>query len=96
MAAEEGLSGQLVSQSEGSVGCQGNVAQFESQELLSLDSEGRAVITQHEIEYVAEIGWFCVGFFMYIVQDFFFHVGDQVILSKESQVPQSRATWLTD
>ena len=49
-AAEEGLSGQLVSQSEGSIGCPGNVAEFKSEELFSLDSEGRAVITQHEIE----------------------------------------------
>ncbi|KAK7101652.1 DNA-(apurinic or apyrimidinic site) endonuclease 2-like [Littorina saxatilis] len=50
VAAEEGLSGKLTSQSEGSIGCVGKVEEYEAEELVSLDSEGRAVITQHQIE----------------------------------------------
>ena len=48
--AEEGLSGQLVNQSEGNIGCLASLAEFGTSELLSLDGEGRAVITQHQIE----------------------------------------------
>ncbi|XP_075041041.1 DNA-(apurinic or apyrimidinic site) endonuclease 2 isoform X2 [Mixophyes fleayi] len=47
-AAEEGLSGQLTNQ-KGSVGCYGSTEEFSEEELLSLDQEGRAVITQHRI-----------------------------------------------
>ncbi|XP_077335584.1 DNA-(apurinic or apyrimidinic site) endonuclease 2 isoform X2 [Lithobates pipiens] len=47
-AAEEGLSGQLTSQ-KGSVGCYGNTEEFSEEELISLDQEGRTVITQHRI-----------------------------------------------
>ncbi|XP_069842412.1 DNA-(apurinic or apyrimidinic site) endonuclease 2 isoform X1 [Dendropsophus ebraccatus] len=48
LAAEEGLSGQLSGQ-RGSIGCYGNTEEFSGEELLSLDQEGRAVITQHKI-----------------------------------------------
>ncbi|CAI9591970.1 unnamed protein product [Staurois parvus] len=48
LAAEEGLTGQLTSQ-KGSVGCYGNTEEFSEEELLSLDQEGRTVITQHRI-----------------------------------------------
>ncbi|XP_072537045.1 DNA-(apurinic or apyrimidinic site) endonuclease 2 [Salminus brasiliensis] len=45
-AAEEGLSGLLVNHAE-AVGCYGDQTAFSTEELQSLDSEGRAVITQH-------------------------------------------------
>ncbi|XP_044124607.1 DNA-(apurinic or apyrimidinic site) endonuclease 2 isoform X1 [Bufo gargarizans] len=48
LAAEEGLSGQLNGH-KGSIGCYGNTEEFSEEELLSLDQEGRAVITQHTI-----------------------------------------------
>ncbi|KAM3911320.1 DNA-(apurinic or apyrimidinic site) endonuclease 2 [Leptodactylus fuscus] len=48
LAAEEGLSGQLSGQ-KGPIGCYGNTEEFSEEELLSLDQEGRAVITQHKI-----------------------------------------------
>ncbi|XP_073496005.1 DNA-(apurinic or apyrimidinic site) endonuclease 2 isoform X2 [Phyllobates terribilis] len=48
LAAEEGLGGQLTGQ-KGSVGCYGDTEEFSEEELLSLDKEGRAVITQHRI-----------------------------------------------
>ncbi|XP_075705686.1 DNA-(apurinic or apyrimidinic site) endonuclease 2 [Rhinoderma darwinii] len=48
LAAEEGLSGQLTGQ-KGSIGCYGSTEQFSEEELLSLDQEGRAVITRHKI-----------------------------------------------
>ncbi|XP_063792425.1 DNA-(apurinic or apyrimidinic site) endonuclease 2 isoform X2 [Pseudophryne corroboree] len=47
-AAEEGLSGQLINR-KGTVGCYGSTQEFLEEELLSLDQEGRAVITQHRI-----------------------------------------------
>lgn len=47
-AAEEGLTG-LLTNHEGSVGCYGDHTEFPSKELQLLDSEGRAVITQHRI-----------------------------------------------
>ncbi|KAG9477818.1 DNA-(apurinic or apyrimidinic site) endonuclease 2 [Eleutherodactylus coqui] len=48
LAAEEGLSGQLTGQ-KGSIGCYGDTEEFTEEELLSLDQEGRAVITQHKV-----------------------------------------------
>ncbi|XP_056396225.1 DNA-(apurinic or apyrimidinic site) endonuclease 2 isoform X2 [Hyla sarda] len=48
LAAEEGLSGQLAGQ-RGSIGCYGDTEEFSGEELLSLDQEGRTVITQHKI-----------------------------------------------
>ncbi|XP_004606538.1 DNA-(apurinic or apyrimidinic site) endonuclease 2 [Sorex araneus] len=48
VAAEEGLSGLLASQSE-NVGCYGNMDAFTQEELRDLDSEGRALLTQHKI-----------------------------------------------
>ncbi|KAL8602859.1 hypothetical protein ACOMHN_056353 [Nucella lapillus] len=50
VGAEEGLGGQLSSQSEGSIGCVGNIEQLDVEELRSLDGEGRAVLTQHHIQ----------------------------------------------
>ncbi|XP_068996751.1 DNA-(apurinic or apyrimidinic site) endonuclease 2 [Embiotoca jacksoni] len=47
-AAEEGLTG-LLTNHEGAVGCYGDHTEFSSEELQLLDSEGRAVITQHRI-----------------------------------------------
>ncbi|XP_018424632.1 PREDICTED: DNA-(apurinic or apyrimidinic site) lyase 2 [Nanorana parkeri] len=55
LAAEEGLSGQLAGQ-KGSVGCYGNTEEFSEEELLSLDQEGRTVITQHRILHVIVLG----------------------------------------
>lgn len=48
VAAEEGLSGVFASQN-GDVGCYGNMDEFTQEELRVLDSEGRAVLTQHKI-----------------------------------------------
>ncbi|KAM4018977.1 DNA-(apurinic or apyrimidinic site) endonuclease 2 isoform 2-T2 [Anomaloglossus baeobatrachus] len=48
LAAEEGLAGQLTGE-KGSIGCYGDTEEFSEEELLSLDQEGRAVITQHKI-----------------------------------------------
>ncbi|XP_073446978.1 DNA-(apurinic or apyrimidinic site) endonuclease 2 isoform X1 [Dendrobates tinctorius] len=48
LAAEEGLSGKLTGQ-KGLIGCYGDTDEFSEEELLSLDQEGRAVITQHKI-----------------------------------------------
>ncbi|ELV13065.1 DNA-(apurinic or apyrimidinic site) lyase 2 isoform X2 [Tupaia chinensis] len=48
MAAEEGLSGLLATQN-GDVGCYGNMDAFTQEELRALDSEGRALLTQHKI-----------------------------------------------
>ncbi|XP_076859744.1 DNA-(apurinic or apyrimidinic site) endonuclease 2 [Brachyhypopomus gauderio] len=45
--AEEGLTGLFASNGE-ALGCCGDQSAFSSEELLSLDSEGRAVITQHK------------------------------------------------
>lgn len=47
-AAEEGLTGLLNNNGE-SVGSYGDQKEFSTEELQSLDNEGRAVITQHEI-----------------------------------------------
>ncbi|KAA0714105.1 DNA-(apurinic or apyrimidinic site) lyase 2 [Triplophysa tibetana] len=44
--AEEGLTGLLITHEE-AVGCYGDQLEFSSEELLALDNEGRAVITQH-------------------------------------------------
>ena len=49
--AEEGLSGTFTTDAHGSVGCYGNHLDFSTEELKSLDAEGRAVITQHRIRY---------------------------------------------
>lgn len=48
VAAEEGLSGLLATQ-HGNVGCYGNMDEFTQEELRALDSEGRALLTQHKI-----------------------------------------------
>lgn len=48
VAAEEGLSGLLATQ-HGNVGCYGNMDAFTQEELRALDSEGRALLTQHKI-----------------------------------------------
>lgn len=48
VAAEEGLSGLLATQ-HGNVGCYGNMEAFTQEELRALDSEGRALLTQHKI-----------------------------------------------
>ncbi|XP_038171957.1 DNA-(apurinic or apyrimidinic site) endonuclease 2 [Arvicola amphibius] len=48
VAAEEGLSGVFATQN-GDVGCYGNMDEFTQEELRVLDSEGRAVLTQHKI-----------------------------------------------
>ncbi|XP_073675452.1 DNA-(apurinic or apyrimidinic site) endonuclease 2 [Garra rufa] len=45
--AEEGLTGLLANQGE-AVGCYGDQVELSSEELLALDNEGRAVITQHQ------------------------------------------------
>ncbi|XP_051964576.1 DNA-(apurinic or apyrimidinic site) endonuclease 2-like isoform X2 [Xyrauchen texanus] len=45
--AEEGLTGLLTSHGE-AIGCYGDKAAFSNEELLALDNEGRAVITQHQ------------------------------------------------
>ncbi|KAK2841051.1 hypothetical protein Q7C36_012630 [Tachysurus vachellii] len=47
--AEEGLTGRLVNHGE-AVGCYGDQGAFSIEELQSLDSEGRAVITQHKLK----------------------------------------------
>ncbi|XP_053329571.1 DNA-(apurinic or apyrimidinic site) endonuclease 2 [Spea bombifrons] len=47
-AAEEGLSGKLNTHKE-AIGCYGNTEEFSEEELMSLDQEGRAVLTQHKI-----------------------------------------------
>ena len=48
VAAEEGLSC-LLSTQNGDVGCYGNMDDFTQEELRALDSEGRALLTQHKI-----------------------------------------------
>ncbi|XP_008836988.1 DNA-(apurinic or apyrimidinic site) lyase 2 isoform X2 [Nannospalax galili] len=48
IAAEEGLSGLFATQN-GDVGCYGNMDEFTQEELRTLDSEGRALLTQHRI-----------------------------------------------
>nr|XP_033777165.1 DNA-(apurinic or apyrimidinic site) lyase 2 isoform X2 [Geotrypetes seraphini]XP_033777174.1 DNA-(apurinic or apyrimidinic site) lyase 2 isoform X2 [Geotrypetes seraphini]XP_033777182.1 DNA-(apurinic or apyrimidinic site) lyase 2 isoform X2 [Geotrypetes seraphini] len=48
LAAEEGLSGLLTS-NNGAIGHYGNTDEFSDEELQALDSEGRAVLTQHKI-----------------------------------------------
>ncbi|PVD24879.1 hypothetical protein C0Q70_15369 [Pomacea canaliculata] len=48
--AEEGLSDVLSRHLEDTVGSYGNHGEFETEELHRLDGEGRAVITQHEVE----------------------------------------------
>ncbi|XP_076469569.1 DNA-(apurinic or apyrimidinic site) endonuclease 2-like isoform X2 [Babylonia areolata] len=52
--AEEGLSGQLC-QAQGDIGCWGSTGHFTPQQLRSLDGEGRAVLTQHQIEVVDQV-----------------------------------------
>ncbi|XP_074133883.1 DNA-(apurinic or apyrimidinic site) endonuclease 2 isoform X2 [Sminthopsis crassicaudata] len=47
-AAEEGLTN-LLTNHEGAVGAYGNTEEFTEDELRALDSEGRAVLTQHQI-----------------------------------------------
>lgn len=48
-SAEEGLTSLLNPKVDGKVGCYGDVTHFSTDELESLDAEGRAVITQHRI-----------------------------------------------
>ncbi|XP_032705804.1 DNA-(apurinic or apyrimidinic site) lyase 2 isoform X2 [Lontra canadensis] len=55
MAAEEGLSG-LLATHDGDVGCYGNMDEFTQEELRALDSEGRALLTQHKIRHVIILG----------------------------------------
>ncbi|XP_059994088.1 DNA-(apurinic or apyrimidinic site) endonuclease 2 isoform X2 [Lagenorhynchus albirostris] len=55
VAAEEGLSGLLATQN-GDVGCYGNMDDFTQEELRALDSEGRALLTQHKICHVIILG----------------------------------------
>ncbi|KAJ6655330.1 hypothetical protein lerEdw1_005522 [Lerista edwardsae] len=47
-AAEEGLTG-LFTKHDGAVGCYGDTEIFKPEELQSLESEGRAVVTRHRI-----------------------------------------------
>ncbi|XP_022082585.1 DNA-(apurinic or apyrimidinic site) lyase 2-like [Acanthaster planci] len=47
--AEEGLTGRLAKGSD-DIGCYGNQTSFTNEELQSLDSEGRAIVTQHTIK----------------------------------------------
>ncbi|MBN3306586.1 APEX2 lyase, partial [Amia calva] len=47
-AAEEGLTG-LLTNHGGAVGCYGEQTEFSNEELQALDSEGRAVVTQHRV-----------------------------------------------
>ncbi|XP_029362084.1 DNA-(apurinic or apyrimidinic site) endonuclease 2 [Echeneis naucrates] len=47
-AAEEGLTG-LLTNHQGAIGCYGDHTKFSEEELLLLDNEGRAVITQHRV-----------------------------------------------
>lgn len=49
--AEEGLSGSLTVNENGSVGNYGNLSSFTEDELQDLDAEGRAIITQHRIRF---------------------------------------------
>ncbi|TRY89910.1 hypothetical protein DNTS_020504 [Danionella cerebrum] len=62
--AEEGLTGLLANQGE-AIGCYGDRAALSSDELLALDNEGRAVITQHHFcgkdgpEKLAVINVYC-------------------------------------
>nr|BAC38287.1 unnamed protein product [Mus musculus] len=48
VAAEEGLSG-VFATLNGDIGCYGNMDEFTQEELRVLDSEGRALLTQHKI-----------------------------------------------
>ncbi|KAJ8404566.1 hypothetical protein AAFF_G00334290 [Aldrovandia affinis] len=48
IAAEEGLTGLLTNHS-GTVGCYGDQSEFSTEELQTLDNEGRVVITQHRV-----------------------------------------------
>ncbi|XP_051020830.1 DNA-(apurinic or apyrimidinic site) endonuclease 2-like [Acomys russatus] len=48
VAAEEGLSGQFTTRN-GDIGCYGNMSEFTQEQLRALDSEGRALLTQHKI-----------------------------------------------
>ncbi|CAO2640015.1 DNA-(apurinic or apyrimidinic site) endonuclease 2 [Lemmus lemmus] len=48
VAAEEGLSG-LFATLSGDIGCYGNMTEFTQEQLRALDSEGRALLTQHKI-----------------------------------------------
>ncbi|KAL1021006.1 hypothetical protein UPYG_G00007500 [Umbra pygmaea] len=48
-AAEEGLTGLLTTNHEGSVGCYGDQREFSNEELQLLDNEGRAILTQHRV-----------------------------------------------
>ncbi|KAH3881672.1 hypothetical protein DPMN_005599 [Dreissena polymorpha] len=49
--AEEGLSGGLTTNKNGSIGCYGNQTSFLEDELKDLDAEGRTIITQHRVRY---------------------------------------------
>ncbi|XP_071959759.1 DNA-(apurinic or apyrimidinic site) endonuclease 2-like [Antedon mediterranea] len=50
VSAEEGLSGALTSSlGQGSIGCYSNTNGFSDEDLVSLDSEGRSVMTLHKI-----------------------------------------------
>lgn len=49
LRAEEGISGLLVSDKSNIIGSLGDQTRFSDEEIHSLDSEGRAVITQHKV-----------------------------------------------
>ncbi|XP_052284812.1 DNA-(apurinic or apyrimidinic site) endonuclease 2-like [Dreissena polymorpha] len=49
--AEEGLSGGLTTNKNGSIGCYGNQTSFLEDELKDLDAEGRTIITQHRVRF---------------------------------------------
>ncbi|KAG7269898.1 hypothetical protein CRUP_032903 [Coryphaenoides rupestris] len=63
-AAEEGLTSLLVPREE-AVGCYGDPEEFSAEELLLLDNEGRAVITQHrymcegQIQKITVVNVYC-------------------------------------
>ncbi|XP_015362028.1 DNA-(apurinic or apyrimidinic site) endonuclease 2 isoform X2 [Marmota marmota marmota] len=60
VAAEEGLSGLFATQN-GDVGCYGNTDEFTQEELRALDSEGRALLTQHKIRSEQKPSWQLAG-----------------------------------
>ena len=49
LKAEEGISGLFVSDNNDVIGSLGDQTEFSAEEIHSLDSEGRTVITQHKI-----------------------------------------------
>ena len=49
--AEEGLTGLLAAESDDIIGCYGDQTGFTQDELISLDNEGRAILTQHKFRF---------------------------------------------